>query len=76
MITAFIILMFVVFAKLIFFAIQMAWGIGKVLLWLIALPFVLVALAFAGLFTLAFPILAIVGLVAILKPLFTSKSVN
>ena len=60
----FTLLMFAVFGKILFFAIKAAWGITKILLTVVLLPLILVALAFAGLFYIAFPVLIIIGLIA------------
>lgn len=62
----FTILMFVVFGKLLFFAIKATWGIAKILLTIVLLPFILVALAFAGLLYIAFPLLVIIGIVSLI----------
>lgn len=62
----FTILMFVVFDKILFFAIKATWGITKILFTVVLLPFILVYLAFAGSFYIAFPVLIIIGLVALL----------
>ena len=63
------ILMLVVFGKILIFAIKMTWGITKVIFSLILLPFTLIFLALGGLLTIAFPLLAVIGLIS----LFTLK---
>ena len=63
----FTIFMFLIFGNILMFAIRMAWGITKVLFSLVFLPVFLIALVFAGLIKLAFPILAIVGLISIIS---------
>ena len=63
----FAILMIMVFVKLIGFAIRAAWGISKVLVTLVFLPLILIGLVLGGLIYLAFPILILVGLVALFK---------
>ena len=65
----FAILMIMVFGKLIGFAIRAAWGISKVLVTLVFLPLILIGLVLGGLIYLAFPILILVGLVALFKGL-------
>ena len=65
----FAILMIMVFVKLIGFAIRAAWGISKVLVTLVFLPLILIGLVLGGLIYLAFPILIVVGLVALFKGL-------
>ena len=63
----FTIFMFLIFGNILMFAIRMAWGITKVLFSLVLLPVFLIALVFAGLIKLAFPILAIIGLISIIS---------
>ena len=65
----FAILMIIVFVKLIGFAIRAAWGISKVIVTLVFLPLILIGLVLGGLIYLAFPILIVVGLVALFKGL-------
>lgn len=59
----FIILMFIVFGKLLKFAIKATWGIAKIVVSLIMLPLFLVGLVLSGLLVLALPILLVVGIV-------------
>ena len=61
--------MIMVFGKLIGFAIRAAWGISKVIVTLVFLPLILIGLVLGGLIYLAFPILIVVGLVALFKGL-------
>ncbi|MCF0151033.1 MAG: hypothetical protein HUJ80_06470 [Firmicutes bacterium] len=61
----FLIMMAVVFGKLFLLAVRAAWGITKILLWLIFLPITIAVLFFSGLVQIAFPILAIIGLVSL-----------
>lgn len=63
----FMILMVWIFGKLIGVAFKAAWGISKVLFTLVFLPITLLGLVFVGLIKLAFPILAIVGLVTLIR---------
>lgn len=60
----FFILMFVVFGKILGFAIKATWGVAKIMISLVFLPLVLVGLVLAGLLTLALPILVVIGIVA------------
>ena len=62
----FIIFMFMIFGKLLAFAIKAAWGLSKIIWTIVVLPIALIALVACGLIYLAVPILAIVGLVSIL----------
>ena len=61
------ILMIVVFGKLIGFAIRATWGISKVIITLVLLPMILIVLVLGGLLSIAFPILVIVGLIALVR---------
>ena len=59
------ILMLVVFGNILIFAIKMTWGITKVAFSLILLPFILVFMVLGGLLKLAFPLLAVIGLISL-----------
>lgn len=61
----FAICMLCVFGKLLFFGIKAAWGISKFLLTVVLLPIILIALVVGGLIYLAFPILIVIGIVAL-----------
>ncbi len=63
------ILMLLVFGNILIFAIKMTWGITKVIFSLILLPVTLIFLVLGGLFSIAFPLLAVIGLIS----LFTLK---
>ena len=65
----FTVLLISVVFELIGFAVKLAWGLGKILCWIIFFPLILVALAFSGLFVFAIPILIIVGIGALIKVL-------
>ncbi len=60
----FVVLMLLVFGKLISFAFRAAWGLTKIVLFLILLPVILVLMFFGGLVFLALPILIIVGIIS------------
>ena len=62
-----LIFMIAIFGNLIGVAIQMAWGLAKVLVTLVFLPLLILGFLFSGLFYIAIPILAIVGLVSVIK---------
>ena len=59
------IMMLMVFGRLTLFAIRATWGITKIFFSIILLPLILVGLVFQGLLFVAFPILLLVGVVAI-----------
>ena len=63
------ILMLAVFGNILMFAIRMTWGITKVVFSLVLLPVTLVVLVLGGLLRIAFPLLAVIGLIL----LFTLK---
>lgn len=62
----FVILMIGVFGKLLALSFKAAWGLTKILFHLVFLPVVLIGMVIAGLISLAVPILAIIGLLALL----------
>ena len=66
MIIVFIVLMIAVFGRMLRFAIRASWAIGRVLVNLVFLPLTLILLAIRGLFHLAIPLLAIIGLRSLL----------
>ena len=61
----FTVLMFLIFGKLLLFAVKAAWGISKVFVSLVMLPVGLVLLVVCGLIRLALPLLLIVGLISL-----------
>ena len=58
-------LMLAVFGNILMFAIRMTWGITKVLFSLVLLPLTLVVLVLGGLLRIAFPLLAVIGLISL-----------
>ena len=64
----FSILMIAVFGRLLMFAIRLAWGALKVVLSLVFLPAALILFFIKGLFTVAFPVLIVVGLISLFIP--------
>ena len=65
----FIILMFLIFGKMIVFAVKAAWGISKIVCTIVFLPLFLVGMVFAGLIGIALPILLVVGVVSLILPM-------
>lgn len=59
--------MFLIFGKIFLFALKAAWGITRIVCSVVLLPIVLVGLVVIGLIKLAVPILAIIGIIALLK---------
>ncbi|MCI5650479.1 MAG: hypothetical protein ACI4EG_09605 [Fusicatenibacter sp.] len=64
----FTILMFMIFGKLLWFAVKAAWGISKVVCTIVLLPLILVGLVVVGLVKIALPVLLVVGIVSLLVP--------
>ena len=67
MITLFFILMAVIFGRLAFFSIKLAWGLSKVLITFVLLPTILVGLLIAGLIRIALPVLIVIGVISLFK---------
>ena len=59
--------------KLVLFAVRAAWGITKVLVFIIGIPLMLLALFLTGLVTLAVPLLVISLLAAFIGPALKGK---
>ena len=64
----FTICMIRIFGKLFIFGVKAAWGISKLLLTVVFLPLILIGMVIGGLMSIAFPILIIVGIVALVAP--------
>ena len=58
----FIILMFMVFGRILKFAVKAAWGVSKIICSVVLLPLFLICLLVIGLVEIALPILIIVGI--------------
>ena len=63
----FSVLFIAIFGKMILLAGKMAWGILKVILYLIFLPVILVWSVFEGLVKIALPVLLIVGIISLFE---------
>ena len=61
----FIICMFGIFGKLLWFGIKAAWGISKFVLTIVLLPVILIVLVIGGLLYLAIPILIVIGVISL-----------
>ena len=59
------VLMLAVFGNILMFAIRMTWGVTKVVFSLVLLPVTLVVLVLGGLLRIAFPLLAVIGLISL-----------
>ncbi|MDO4491156.1 MAG: hypothetical protein Q4B85_08825 [Lachnospiraceae bacterium] len=62
----FMICVFLVFGKILGFAIRAAWSIGKILVSVVFLPVTLICMAIGGLLSIAFPLLILIGFGAFL----------
>lgn len=68
MLTILFIIFFIgIFGRLAIFALKAAWGISKVIVWLIIAPIVLVAMLASGLVYLAIIALIIYGIISLFK---------
>lgn len=61
------ILMFLIFGKILVFAIRATWGISKMFFTLILLPLFLVGLVLKGLLYVAAPILIVIGIISMIR---------
>lgn len=61
----FLVLMFVIFGKILGFAIKAAWSISKMVCSVILLPIGLLLLLVVGLIEIAFPLLVIIGVISL-----------
>ncbi len=60
------ILLLGVFGKLFMFGLRATWGIAKFLLTIVFLPVILIGLVVGGLIQIAFPLLIVIGIIALL----------
>ena len=73
MITLFILGIVLFIFKLVLFAVRAAWGITKVLVFIIGIPLVLAVLFFTGLAALAVPLLILSLLASFIAPALKGK---
>ena len=64
----FAVLMISVFGRLFVFGLRTTWGFAKLIAAMVFLPIVLAIGLIGGLLQIAFPVLAIVGLVSLIRP--------
>ncbi len=62
----FVLFTFLIFGKLFLLAVKTSWGLLKIVLTILLLPFVLIILVFAGMFYVALPVLVIAGVVSLI----------
>ena len=65
---AFCVLLLMLVGKLIALSVKATWGILKIVLTIIFMPAILVFLAIGGLMYIAFPLLIVAGIIAIISP--------
>lgn len=63
----FTILTFIVFGKLLIFAVKASWGLARILVTVLILPFLLIGLVVAGFIYLAVPLLVVAGVISFFK---------
>lgn len=63
----FAICMIWIFGEILFFGIKATWGISKFLFTIVLLPLILIGMVVGGLIYIAFPILIVVGIVALIS---------
>ncbi len=68
----FMVLLFMVFGKILVFAVKAAWGVTKIVCTVVLFPLILIGMVVGGLIKIALPVLLIVGVIT----LFMSKSAN
>ncbi len=61
----FFVLMIMVFGKIGMFALRASWGLAKIVLAVVFLPLTLIFMVLRGLLAIAFPVLAIIGLISL-----------
>ncbi|MGN1140834.1 MAG: hypothetical protein ACI4TF_06510 [Oliverpabstia sp.] len=68
----FMVLLFMVFGKILVFAVKAAWGVTKIVCTVVLFPLILIGMVVGGLIKIALPVLLIVGVIALFMP----KSAN
>ncbi len=64
----FTIMMISMFGRLFAFGLRSAWGFARLAATIVFLPIILAAVILGGLIQLAFPVLAVIGLVSLFRP--------
>ncbi|MCI6430921.1 MAG: hypothetical protein SPF19_15795 [Oliverpabstia sp.] len=68
----FMVLLFMVFGKILVFAVKAAWGVTKIVCTVVLFPLILIGMVVGGLIKIALPVLLIVGVITLFMP----KSAN
>ena len=61
----FTIILFLVFGKILLFAIKATWNIAKIFCFAILLPLILIGLVLKGLMIISLPVLIVIGIIAL-----------
>lgn len=64
----FLFMIFAVFGKIAWWGVKATWGLTKLLLTIVFLPFMLIGLFLSGAVAIALPILIVFGIIALLAP--------
>ena len=64
----FMVLLFMVFGKILVFAVEAAWGVTKIVCTVVLFPLILIGMVVGGLIKIALPVLLIVGVVSLFMP--------
>ena len=61
-------LLFMIFGKILIFAVKATWGITKIICTVLLFPLVLVGMVVIGMIKIALPVLLIVGIISLFMP--------
>ena len=64
----FMVLLFMIFGKILIFAVKATWGITKIICTVVLFPLVLVGMVVIGIIKIALPVLLIVGIISLFMP--------
>lgn len=64
----FMVLLFMIFGKILIFAVKATWGITKIICTVVLFPLVLVGMVVIGMIKIALPVLLIVGIISLFMP--------
>lgn len=64
----FMVLLFMIFGKILIFAVKATWGITKIVCTVVLFPLILIGMVVGGFIKIALPVLLIVGVVSLFMP--------
>ena len=64
----FMVLLFMIFGKILIFAVKATWGITKIICTVVLFPLILIGMVVGGFIKIALPVLLIVGVVSLFMP--------